>query len=64
VAPLLRNRSDDVEWDDKFPGHPLSRCRRYMDSLGESITLADHVVSAAPFTGPSAPVVEVPAETH
>lgn len=59
VVPLLRNRSDDAEWDEKFPDHPLSRCRRYLDSLSESITLSDDVVSAAPFTGPKAPVPEV-----
>lgn len=55
VAPLLRNRSDDSMWDEKFPEHPLSRCRRYLDSLGDSISLADGVASAPPFTGPRAP---------
>ena len=62
MAPLLRNRSDDVEWDAMFPGHPLSRARRYMDSLSASITLTDDVRSAAPFTGPPAQVAEVRAK--
>lgn len=49
---VLRNRADDEEWDEKFPQHPLSRCRRNLRTLGETITLADSVVAAAPFLGP------------
>src|SRR5436190_489248 len=26
-APVLRNSSDDMEWDEVFPQHPLSRAR-------------------------------------
>jgi hypothetical protein len=31
-APVLRNRADDVEWDARFPHHPLSRLRSYLRS--------------------------------
>jgi len=49
----LRNRSDDPEWDDDFPDHPLSRVRASLRSIEGSIAIADDVRRSAPFVGPA-----------
>ena len=49
----LRNLSDDPEWDDLFPDHPLSRCRAHLQMLEERISLKEEVRVAPAFTGPS-----------
>ena len=51
-APLLRNRADDAEWDDEAPDHPLSRCRRHLRQILETVSLPASVRTAPPFTGP------------
>lgn len=48
-APLLRTRSDDAEWDEQFPDHPLSKCRRYLEEAARSIQLTASVKSSPPF---------------
>ena len=32
-SAIVRNRSDDVEWDARFPEHPLSRLRSYLRTV-------------------------------
>lgn len=54
AAPLLRNLADDKQWDERFPDHPLSRCRRTLDELSETISLSDEVKNLPPFSGPVA----------
>lgn len=53
-APLLSNPSDAPEWDEKFPDHPLSRCRQYLSEIRAAVTLSDSVKASPPFTGPPA----------
>lgn len=53
-AQLLSNQSDAPEWDEKFPDHPLSRCRRHLDAVRSAAVLSDAVKSSPPFTGPPA----------
>lgn len=36
---VLRCKSDDAQWDGKFPAHPLSRLRRHMAGIIESLRL-------------------------
>jgi hypothetical protein len=48
-GPVLRNPSDDEEWDDQFPDHPLSRCRALLRMLEERITFKDIIKTAEPF---------------
>ncbi|MCG6989799.1 MAG: hypothetical protein LJF06_16690 [Gemmatimonadetes bacterium] len=49
--PVLRNRSDDTEWDATFPDHPLSRARRHLKEMA-AMTLSSEVEALAPFPGP------------
>ena|SRR5215510_646603 len=51
-AQVLRNRSDDAEWDEFFPQHPLSRVRACLRSLKESISITEDVRRSEPFAGP------------
>ena len=53
-APILRNRSDDEEWDVLFPQHPLSRVRYYMAEIKRTIQLDESVRHSEPFDGPGA----------
>jgi hypothetical protein len=46
--PVLRNPSDDVEWDPVFPGHPLSRARRHLTAITQ-LTVSAEVRGLAPF---------------
>jgi hypothetical protein len=48
---VLRNKSDDAEWDALFPNHPLSRARRHLEALSR-LSLSADVKALAPFTGP------------
>ena len=36
---VLRCKSDDAQWDGKFPAHPLSRLRGHMAEIIESLSL-------------------------
>ncbi len=49
---VLRNRADDAEWDEKFPDHPLSRCRRNLGTAKTAVSLSGDVRVFPLFTGP------------
>lgn len=46
---FLYNRSDDKQYDARFPQHPLTRLRKYLESIHGSIRLADDLVRAEPY---------------
>jgi hypothetical protein len=50
VAPVMRNLSEDPQWDDRFPDHPLSRCRRILEEAKASISLSEAVLTAPAFS--------------
>jgi hypothetical protein len=50
--PVLRNRSDNAEWDALFPDHPLTRARRQMQHTLLRAELPEAVRDLAPFEGP------------
>ena len=52
--PVLRSCSDDAEWDEVFPQHPLSRARACLRSVKESISIGEDVRRSEPFVGPQA----------
>jgi hypothetical protein len=51
-ASVLRNKSDDEEWDSLFPDHPLSRARAALESVAAECEIADELRDSRPFTGP------------
>jgi len=51
-GPALRNPADDAEWDERFPDHPLSRCRAHLRMLEDRISLKEDVKTAPAFAGP------------
>ena len=50
--PILRNRSDDAEWDALFPEHPLTRARAHMQNTLLRAQLPEAVRDLAPYAGP------------
>ena len=52
-AAVLRNKSDDEEWDSVFPEHPLSRVRASLDSIAANCRIASELRNCRPYTGPS-----------
>ena len=52
-GPVLRNPADDPEWDDRFPDHPLSRCRAHLRMLEDRVTLKEDLKIAPDFSGPT-----------
>lgn len=48
-APLMWNPSEAAEYDERFPGHPLSRIRRLLRHLETTTEVAPEVRTAAPF---------------
>ncbi|MBR8837493.1 MAG: tetratricopeptide repeat protein [Stigonema ocellatum SAG 48.90 = DSM 106950] len=48
---ILRNQSEDAKYDDQFPDHPLSRVRRYLAAIAQSITIDEAVKNAPQFRG-------------
>lgn len=50
---LPRNRADDQQWDEKFPGHPLSRARRVLDAIRPSVRLDRNFKEQPAFRGPA-----------
>ncbi len=48
---VLRNQSDDEEWDATFPDHPVSRARRYLQEFRKTLVISPELKAAAPFTG-------------
>ncbi len=49
TASVLRNRSDDTEWDRAFPDHPLSRLRRYLDLVSSQMEVDAELRTQEPF---------------
>ena len=47
--PVMRNKADAVEYDSKFPDHPLSRTREFMKQLPQRITLSDNLLKTPEF---------------
>ena len=52
VSPISKTASDDEEWDERFPSHPLSRVRSCMNNLLDNCVIEEEVVLSAPFLGP------------
>jgi hypothetical protein len=50
-SQVLRNRSDDREWDEFFPQHPLTRARACLHRVKESISIGEDVRRSKPFLG-------------
>jgi hypothetical protein len=51
--PILRNRSEDAEWDAMFPDHPLSRARSHTHRTLLHAELPPSARQLPPFEGPS-----------
>ena len=49
VAPILRNRSDDEEWDTQFPQHPLSRVRATLREIKASFRGSEDLRTSEPY---------------
>jgi hypothetical protein len=47
-ATVVRNRADDVEWDARFPHHPLSRLRSYLRTAN-ALRLSSRAAHEPPF---------------
>jgi len=50
-GPALRNKSEDEKYDEKFPDHPLSRCRKILANVIATLKINDVVAKSAPFKG-------------
>jgi hypothetical protein len=46
---VLRNLSEDEQYDAQFPNHPLSRIRSLLHSVQSSLRLAPEVMNAPPY---------------
>lgn len=53
-GPLMRNKAEDEAYDEKFPTHPLSRLRRQLSRMQESIRVAGDTKAQPAFLGPTA----------
>ena len=51
-ADALYMISDDRQWDQSFPNHPLTRVRQMMDSIIKSWKISDRIKSEALFKVP------------
>lgn len=51
TGPLIRNRSEDVEYDSSFPDHPLTRVRAVLAHIAATGWVSDAVRAASPFGG-------------
>ena len=49
AAPILRNRSDDEEWDTQFPQHPLSRVRATLREIKASFRGSEDLRKSEPY---------------
>ncbi|WP_428304615.1 hypothetical protein [Lacipirellula sp.] len=47
--PVMRNRADSPEFDEKFPDHPLSRARAFMNQLPARVTIFKSLRKAPEF---------------
>lgn len=43
--------ADHAQWDESFPGHPLSRVRRTLAALAAEVRVAPEFAALPPFTG-------------
>ncbi len=46
---LLRNKSEDIIYDDKFPNHPLTQARRIINKIIEEIEFKPEINKLEPF---------------
>lgn len=54
-APLMRNLSEDIQYDVDFPDHPLSRLRAILGRIQASLHLAPEIKNAPPFVFTESP---------
>lgn len=47
--PVMRNRADAPEFDEKFPDHPLSRARAFMKQVPARVTVSKNLRKTAEF---------------
>jgi hypothetical protein len=52
-AGLLRNLSEDEQYDAMFPRHPLSRARRLLAQIEAGTRISDEAKSSPPFAAPA-----------
>ena len=52
-GPFLRTLADDSRWDEVFLDHPLTRARRVMRHVENTLIVADELKALAKFTGPA-----------
>ncbi len=50
TAPLMRNRSEDEKYDEQFPDHPLSRLRRILGRIQDSLRISSEVKAQPAFS--------------
>ena len=50
--PNMPNMAEDEQWDGEFAGHPLTRVRRHLEKLLDTLDLDDELFEAEPFRGP------------
>jgi len=48
-APVTRVLSDDEEYDAQFPDHPLTKARRYLKHLAETLVIDPALQKAEPY---------------
>ena len=48
-GPVLRNKSDSEEYDEQFAAHPLSRVRRILRSIKETLNPSEDLYAAKKF---------------
>jgi hypothetical protein len=49
AAPLARNKSEAEEYDLQFPSHPLTRLRRSLNHVHQTLKISDELKAEAPF---------------
>lgn len=47
--PIMRNQSEDEQYDALFPNHPLSRARKYLAEIEKSIEFSREVLESDEF---------------
>jgi hypothetical protein len=48
-APLRRIASDDEEWDELFPEHPLTKVRGYLGHVASTLVIDPGLRGASPY---------------
>ncbi|QIS20896.1 hypothetical protein [Nocardia terpenica] len=44
--------ADDAQWDQEFPGHALTRARRWFGELSRTARIDPRFAALPPFSGP------------